>query len=317
MGMATMGDGKLPLYLFEQVIKEANDAIIVASAETIDAPGPRIVYVNQAFTDITGYTSEEVIGGSPRILQGPGTDRRALDRIRAALAAGRDCREEILNYGKDGCAYWLDIHIVPLRGPSGRVEYFAAIERDVTAQRRRIESLWKLAHEDVLTGLGNRAAIKDRLVALTGEGGAGSSSANGGATHALVLFDLDGFKRLNDTWGHAAGDFILQRFAAVVVANLRRDDFVARIGGDEFAVVLPDSRPSDARMLAERIIRATKHFTAPGQKTTAGVGASAGVVTFRAGDRMEDILSRADAALYEVKRSGKGAVRVARPAIAA
>ncbi len=314
-------DGKLPFHLFAQIIKEANDAIIVASAETIDPPGPRIVYVNQAFTKITGYAAKEVIGGTPRILQGPGTDRRALDRIRAALAAGRDCREEILNYGKNGCAYWLDIHIVPLRGAGGRIEYFAAIERDVTAQRRRLDSLWKLAHEDVLTGLGNRAAIKDRLVALTGEGAARPSAEplalEDDSTHALVLFDLDGFKSLNDTWGHAAGDVILQRFAAVIVANLRRDDFVARLGGDEFAVVLPNGRPSDARLLAQRIIDATKHITIPKQRIAAGVGASAGVVTFRAGDQMADIFARADAALYEVKRSGKGAVRVARPAIAA
>ncbi len=119
------------------LVEATSDAIVVTSADALDLPGPKIVYANPAFCRLAGYELHEVVGKTPRILQGPATDRAALQRMKTAMVAGKGCREEILNYAKGGRPYWLDIQIVPLFGEDGTLQYFAAIERDVTDRRRR------------------------------------------------------------------------------------------------------------------------------------------------------------------------------------
>lgn len=289
----------MPMRALRALIESTNDAIVITDADELDEPGPKIVYANPAFCRLAGYTAEEIIGLTPRILQGPGTDHVALRRIRAALEAGQECREEVLNYSKDGRPYWLDMHIVPLADDDGVVRYFGSIERDVTDRRRDIERLHRLASEDTLTGLANRAALQKYMSALA------SSSPHDGPQYFLMI-DLDGFKAVNDTLGHRSGDEILQHFAAYVIAMLRRDDFVARLGGDEFVVILSGYDPKEALGVAEKIAGNLK------QKAIAGselVGASVGLTRFMAGERFEPVAERADAALYEAKRAGKGVVR--------
>lgn len=125
--------------LLGAIIEHANDIVILTRAEPLDEPGPVITYVNPAFTRLTGYRREEALGQTPRILQGPDTDRATLDRIRAALERAEPVREEVLNYDRDGRSYWLDMQIMPLRDTHGRVTHFAAIERDLTEKRRAEE----------------------------------------------------------------------------------------------------------------------------------------------------------------------------------
>ena len=114
-------------FSFEQIVARANDVILVTQARPIDGAGPEIVYVNEAFTRLTGYAPEEVLGKTPRILQGPQTDPDARQCIREALARGQPVRIEILNYSKTGEEYWLDLNIVPLRNDAGEITHFAAI----------------------------------------------------------------------------------------------------------------------------------------------------------------------------------------------
>ncbi|MFW6202164.1 MAG: PAS domain S-box protein, partial [Gemmatimonadota bacterium] len=122
----------------ESVVVHANDAVLITEPEPIDEPGPRIVYVNEAFTRMTGWQPEEVIGRSPRMLQGPGTDRSETARIREALERGRTIRVELLNYRKDGSPFWVEISISPVRDPSGRVTHHVSVQRETT-ERRRLE----------------------------------------------------------------------------------------------------------------------------------------------------------------------------------
>ena len=119
-------------FSLEDVVKFANDIVIVTEAYPLDEPGPKIVYVNQAFTDLTGYASEEVIGKTPRILQGPDSNPETRAAIRAALIKKEPVRTAIVNYSKSGKKYWLDINIIPLKDSHGEVTHFAAIERDLT-----------------------------------------------------------------------------------------------------------------------------------------------------------------------------------------
>jgi len=125
--------------LLETCVSHLNDIVLITEAEPIDEPGPRILFVNDAFVRLTGYTREEAIGRSPRMLQGPKTQRDALNRIRSAVSAGKPVREEVINYSKSGEEYWLEMDIVPVANDAGQFTHLVAIERDVT-QRKRAEA---------------------------------------------------------------------------------------------------------------------------------------------------------------------------------
>ena len=283
------------------LLERIDDIIIVTDAHSIDAPGPRIVYVNKAFTEISGYTFEEAVGQSPRMLQGPGTDRKALDRIRRALQQHRECREEVLNYHKDGTAYWLHLHIVPLSDETGEIRYFGAIQRNITEQRNQTERLLHLAHRDVLTGLPNRGALENafnRLSAKPSERG-----------HALLLLDLDRFKQINDTYGHLAGDELLRMFAALLLSSVRRDDFVARLGGDEFVILLPDTQLEHAHGVAQKIVHASLELKVE-KINLVEFGSSAGITALSFKEELNSAIARADKALYSAKSEGKGTVKI-------
>lgn len=283
------------------LVEATNDAILITSASELDRPGPRIIYANAAFCKISGYAKDEVIGKTPRILQGPGTSKQALGRIAESLRAGRECQEELLNYSRDGTPYWLDIHIVPLRDDTGTIRYFGAIERDVTDKRTATEQLERLALEDILTGIGNRAALQQHMEGL--------AEAVVATTEApcLLLFDLDGFKAINDSLGHMAGDDILRHFAGYVASTLHRDDFMARLGGDEFVAVLQGYTPEAARLFAEHVVENLASMKVSGADK---IGVSVGMTFFQPGDAMETVIEAADKALYRAKDAGKGQVRV-------
>ena len=291
----------LPSSVLMALIEATNDAIMITSADQSDGSGHVIHYANPALCRISGYTREEIIGKTPRILQGPGTSRQALDRIRAALKQGQDWHEELLNYSKNGTPYWVDIHIVPLQDDAGIIQYFGAIQRDVTEKRSAVEQLERLALADVLTGLGNRAALHKHMAALP------QVNADHPEPHCMLLFDLDGFKGINDTLGHLAGDEILRHFAAYVASSLRRDDFMARLGGDEFIVILKGYSSTASRGFADHVLTNLASMKVAGAEK---IGVSVGIAFFQSGEEMDTIIGRADTALYLAKGAGKGAVHV-------
>jgi PAS domain S-box-containing protein len=129
------------LTLLNTCVSNLNDIVLVTEADPIDEPGPRIVFVNEAFERITGYTSAEALGRNPRFLQGEKTDRRTLMEIREALAQRQPIRRQIINYGKDGAEYWLDMDIVPIFDDLGKCTHFAAVERDITEGKQAEEQI--------------------------------------------------------------------------------------------------------------------------------------------------------------------------------
>lgn len=152
--------------LLETVIKSANDGIVITKADLTN-PGPEIIYVNEAFSKITGYAPHEVIGKSPRMLQGRGTDGAALREITASLREGGTYRGELLNYNKSGEAYWLDIGIVPVRDAEGKVTHFAAIERDITQRKASEAELQQTLHQLQQANMKAEAAAQDLQESLT------------------------------------------------------------------------------------------------------------------------------------------------------
>jgi|GEM_PF-273101 len=147
------------LKLLESVIVNANDSILITEAEPFDLPGPRILYVNEAFTKMTGYTSEEVIGKTPRILQGPKTDKNELKKLSTALRNRQPCEMTVVNYKKNGEEFWIHISITPVANEKGWFTHWIAIERDVTEQRNAQEALKEsesfLRETQKVAGIGN------------------------------------------------------------------------------------------------------------------------------------------------------------------
>ncbi|MEO8206193.1 MAG: PAS domain S-box protein, partial [Chthoniobacterales bacterium] len=139
------------LTLLDTCIANLNDIVLVTQATPLDEPGSMIVFANQAFERITGYAEEEALGRTPRFLQGPKTDHRVLDEIRQALVNQQPIRRRLLNYGKDGGEYWLDMDIVPIFDEGGKCTHFAAIERDITEEKEaEAEILLKTAFFECL-----------------------------------------------------------------------------------------------------------------------------------------------------------------------
>jgi len=292
---------------FKDIVDSAQDVVIVTEAAPLQEPGPRIVYVNRAFTELTGYTPEEVLGKSPRLLQHTDADPAVRARLSAALRAGQPCREAIYNHAKSGRGYWLDLRIVPLLDVRGQVAYFAAIQRDITTEKERADELARLAFHDVLTGLPNRRMLLDRLAQVLHQ-----SRRSGG--HVAVLFiDLNRFKLLNDTHGHQAGDLMLVAVAQRLRRRMRGGDTVARLGGDEFVVLLPDLGPDAPAATQAASQVATELQQALAQPYRLGdlcyqATASLGVhVVLGADTTAEQVLDDADAAMYLEKKPSRSA----------
>jgi diguanylate cyclase (GGDEF)-like protein len=215
-----------------------------------------------------------------------------------------------LNFGKSGAPYWLDMHIVPLRDARGQITHFAAIERDVTLDKRRLDELEHLADRDTLTGIPNRRAFLRALDSECHAADAGAPSGPRTKGPCLAFIDIDHFKRINDERGHAMGDSVLCGLADCLTDNIRRLDTLGRIGGEEFAVCMPAVALQDAKALAQRLLGAIADaaFATPGGPLNITV--SLGVACYSPGDTAATIMARADKAMYIAKHAGGNCVSV-------
>jgi diguanylate cyclase (GGDEF)-like protein/PAS domain S-box-containing protein len=305
------------LLLLQTSISRLNDIVLITEAASIDAPGPRIVFVNDAFERHTGYTRDEVMGQTPRLLQGKRTQRSELDRIRAALEQAESVRAELINYKKDGEPFWMDLEIVPVDYFNRGLTHWVAIARDVTARKIAEDEIEHLAFYDALTRLPNRQLLMDRLQYML------SHSEGDANLGALMFIDLDNFKVLNDTMGHSTGDLLLQKVAQRLSSCLRLTDTVARLGGDEFVVMLEnlgEDRPTalaDAHAVADKILAAIGEPYDLAGHTHYGT-CSIGITAFsKQQQSIGELLKQADLAMYQAKAAGRNAVCFKDPAMQA
>ena len=263
----------------------------------------RIVQVNPAFSEITGYAAEEVLGRTPSML---GSGRHGEDFFRdllATLVATGRWQGEVWNRRKDGDLYvqWMSaVRIGEADAPEG----FVATMTDITSRKQSEERLRFRANHDALTGLPNRRLFEDRLQSAI------ASALRHGERFALMLVDLDRFKGVNDRFGHLAGDALLVEVGRRLQLCVRASDTVARLGGDEFAVILGEvGGREDAAEVAGRICASMAEPFELGEGV-AQVGASVGVALGPQDDAdAEELQRRADAALYSVKHGGRGSFR--------
>ncbi len=287
-------------FSFRDIVELAQDVIIVTLAEPLDPPGPVIVYVNPAFTKLTGYTYEEAMGQNPRILQGLATDHETTHKIRAGLNKNEPIHVAIQNYTKDGKTYWLDLSIMPLRNRDGKVSHFVAIERDVSVQKVLQQQLAEQAERDPLTGLYNRRRFFEKT-ALSWNAYVESKEA-----FAILDFDIDFFKSVNDTYGHDTGDIVLQHIAHLLQSVCTEEDLVARIGGEEFSMILSHVTLEQALNVAERIRTTIENTPINLPSGPLKVTISIGIAVVDPRDKTTDsVLKRADLALYQSKHSGR------------
>ncbi len=421
------------LKLLGTAMADLNDIVLITEAEPLHGEGPRIVFVNDAFERKTGYTRAEVLGQTPRLLQGPNTDRAVLDQIRHSLQHWQPVHAELINYSKSGEEFWVELNIAPIAdstgwythwvsvqrditermraknalraslqhtqaildnmadgvvtiGPDGLVRTFnkaasamfgytvdevvgqnvsllmpephrsqhdgylahyrhtgeervigrprelegrrkdgstfpmnlsvsqtihlgeatfIGLVRDITQRRSDEEEIRRLAFYDGLTGLPNRRLLADHLRHAL------AASSRSGLYGAVMFLDLDHFKQVNDTQGHAVGDDLLQQVAQRLQMAVREGDTVARLGGDEFVLVLENlsAHHQEAATRAEAVAHKVLQLLAepcslqgkPHMATT-----SVGIALFVENSKSyDDLLKEADAALYQAKAAGR------------
>ena len=259
-------------------------------------------YVNPRFTEVTGYSAAEVLGKNPRLLQSSLTTKETYNQLWSILVQGKIWQGELINRRKNGEVYWEDVHIAPVKDSEGVTTHYVGVKLDITERKAAEEEIKRLAFFDPLTGLPNRRKLLDRLqYAITLNHRANSK-------FAIFMMDLDKFKAVNDSLGHAAGDELLKQVAARITEHLRDSDMVARLGGDEFVLVLENLKiPEAAEIIALKMIA---DLTVPFQLSDTDcvqIGASIGISIYpQHGSTPEILMDHADTALYQAKSNGRG-----------
>ncbi|WP_420474550.1 diguanylate cyclase domain-containing protein [Noviherbaspirillum sp. ST9] len=286
------------LSLTASVFESTSQAIVVTDAEA------RIISVNQAFSDLTGYSRDEAIGQNPRLLKSGRHDHAFYEQMWKTIRETGHWRGDVWDRRKDGSVYPKFLSICAIRNDGGEVTNYAGIFYEISERKAVEERLDFLAHYDTLTGLPNRCLLLDRLKLSV------QRALREGTKVGLLYLDLDHFKEINDTFGHAAGDDVLKAAALRMQGCVRAADTVARLGGDEFVVMLPDIKKlAAAEQVAKKIqVSLSQPYNVDGHETLALP--SVGISIFPDDHHDEEVLlKQADAAMYEAKQLRSGAYR--------
>lgn len=287
------------LRTLERSVEASVNGVLIADARQPDLP---IIYANQAFNTMTGYTQSDVIGQNCRFLQGPESDPAMIAKLRHGIQAQRETHVTLCNYRKDGTPFWNDLHIAPVRDSEGLVTHFVGVQHDISQHKAYEARLAYHATHDDLTRLPNRMMFEETLHKEF-------AAAQGSGERISVLFvDLDDFKPINDTLGHAIGDQVLIEVASRLRAGLRQEDTVARLGGDEFVLLITDIEEGQQVIdVVERLLPAlAKPYCLEGHELylTASVG-----IAMSQPDTLlpQTLIQQADMAMYKAKQQGRNA----------
>ena len=303
--------------LLAKAVDQSVDGIIIADARKPDLP---LVYVNVGFEKMTGYSSREVLGKNCRFLQGEDRAQPSIEVMREAVKNGESCVVMLRNFRKDGTLFWNEFNMSPVRDAAGVVTHFIGVLKDVTARVEMLTHLRQsklalqnanhqlsiLALTDSLTGIGNRRYFDEQFQSLL------SMAQRGKAPLAVLMIDLDHFKRYNDLYGHQAGDDCLRQVGGCIADSFQRPgDCAARYGGEEFAVISIGMSAEELQQHAQQLcdkVRALDlaHLDSPYGVVTVSVG---GVARIPKRDTLVlSLLKSADKALYEAKQQGRNRV---------
>jgi diguanylate cyclase (GGDEF)-like protein/PAS domain S-box-containing protein len=287
------------LRLAQAVFEHTREGVLITDAQQ------RIVAVNPAFARALGQAPDELVGRTPHLIVADGHDASVFETIWHDVARVGHGQGEIVTRTRDGRRLPQLVSISAVRDAGAKVTHFVGVFSDITQLKQTEERLDFLAHHDVLTQLPNRLLLNIRLDQAL------AAAERHGTQVALLLLDLDHFKDVNDSWGHAAGDRLLQHVAVCLRQRLRRSDTLARLGGDEFALVMNDVAEPDA---AARLAASLQAVLAQPWRGIDGeeiaVACSIGIAMSPAhGADASTLMAHADAALYRAKGDGRGVVR--------
>ncbi len=281
------------LRLAAEVFENSQEGIMITDSEN------RIVSVNKAFSEVTGYPQEEVLGKPPEIFSSEKHDHAFYEDMRDTLTKAGHWRGELWNRRKDGKIVPHSYSISSVKDKDGKAINYVAIFSDISERKAAEEKIEQLAHFDQLTGLPNRVMLQDHFR------NALSMAHRNGEQLAVMFFDLDHFKNINDTLGHSIGDRLLKGVSGRIKTVIREEDTVSRLGGDEFIMILPRTDADGAAIVAEKLI---KTVSSPYQieshelLTTPSIGIA---MYPDDGSDMETLSKNADAAMYQAKQTGR------------
>lgn len=296
---------EMKLCLAATVFNSTREGVVIAD------PEGNVIAVNPAFSTITGYDEEDLVGRNMRVLQSGRHDAAFYRELWNSVATRDYWQGEIWNRRKNGDIFPEMLTISAVRDGAGSVTNYVGNFTDISGLKRTAYQLEYLAHHDVLTGLPNRLLLMSRLELAI------ARVKRRGGFAAVLYLDLDGFKTINDSLGHQAGDDLLIQVTDRLRRRLRESDTVGRLGGDEFLVILEDlAAARNAGIVAQALIDLlAKPFALPGgQEVFSGV--SIGISVLPAdGETTTDLIQFADAALYQAKGAGRGTYRFYSPAL--
>ena len=278
------------------MFEATREGMMVTDAQT------HILVVNHSFSELTGFSATDVLGRTPNILRSGRQDNAFYDLMWATIHQSGYWQGEIWNRRKNGEVYPQILSVSAVKNEHNQVTHYVGVLSDITLLKNTEARLGFLAHHDPLTGLSNRILLFSHLehcIAL---------STRERKSAALLIMDLDRFKDVNDSFGHLAGDELLQKVACRLTSRLRRIDTITRLGGDEFAFLLEDlSHPQDAALVASEIIDILNIPWKLTNGVEVRIGASIGISLYPDhGKTSEELLQHADAALYRAKAEGRG-----------
>ncbi len=282
------------LRLLQRALEFSGNGVVITNMKGA------IEHVNPAFSRITGYAAEEVIGQNPRILKSGEHPPEFYAELWNTIQRGEVWRGEMLNRKKDGRLYWEYQTIAPVKDMRGQITHFVAIKEDITARKEAERELERLAFTDPLTGLANRRHFFHHAETFF------DFSSHPSTQLAALMVDIDHFKNVNDQHGHAVGDEVLHQVAARLNRNLRPNDLIGRYGGEEFSIILPRAHCETACQIAERLRQAVSETPIYTEAGPLLLTISIGVACLsNEMQTLDKLLQSADEALYLAKHGGR------------
>jgi diguanylate cyclase (GGDEF)-like protein/PAS domain S-box-containing protein len=277
-----------------QALAQSDDIVFIS-----DVQGT-IEYANDALLNIYGYTEDEVVGQKPQLFSSKRHDNSFYKKLWNTILSGNNYHQTIINKTKSGSIVHIDTKITPIKDDlNEKISYFVVTARDITKQVLQEKKLKKLATIDTLTQVANRYQLSYHLDAFIKKANESDYS------FSVLMFDIDYFKKINDTYGHYVGDCVLKAFSKIVMQNIRAVDKFGRWGGEEFLLLLEDTNEHEAMQIGQklnRIVAETKF------EALYSITVSIGVTEYRRGDTKERCIERVDNALYAAKNLGRNRV---------
>jgi diguanylate cyclase (GGDEF)-like protein/PAS domain S-box-containing protein len=290
-------------HLVAKVFDATSEGILVVDRDM------RIVEANRAFAAMSGYERQHLIGRHPRIMQSGRQDADFYKTMWQGLLGNGQWQGKVWDKRCDGSLFAAHLTLSAVRDEKGKAQYYIGLFTDITEECARQEEIEQMAFIDPLTRLPNRRLMEDRLQQAL------AFAARTEKLVAVCVMDLDGFKNVNDTFGHEAGDAVLVEVAGRLQQVVRANDTVARLGGDEFVLLLAGlNEVSEAEEILERALAAVRAPVRLADEQPAYVSASIGLAVFPHDAQLaDDLLRRSDAAMYAAKRQGRDRCKRAQP----